>query len=163
MTSKKTVEVTFKKAVEAAAPPLNISYQPGLQALGVYSKKVIQNKSVTGSIDIDKALVRLHASENRWDYGIGYKLTKAKECAVWVEVHGAKIDEVGTLARKVNWLKDYLKQHAPDLWQLTLKSPENLRYVWLGTKNIHLSMNSPAYRRAAQEGITLHGTVLTLP
>lgn len=156
--------MTFKNAVEAANPPLNQAYQPGLQALGAFSKKVPNNKPITGSVDIDSALARMpqHASENRWDYGIGYKPSKA-ECAVWIEVHGANIDEVGTLARKAKWLKNYLRNHAPALWQLTLKSPENLRYVWLGTKSVHLKMNTPAYRRAAMEGITLHGTVLQLP
>lgn len=158
--------MTFEKAVEASDPPLNGAYQPGLQALGGYSKKVSCNaRSVTGSIDIDGTLAKTprHASANRWDYGIGFKLTKSTECAIWIEVHGANIDEVGTLARKAKWLKEYLKQHAPDLWQMTLKSPDNIRYVWLGTKDVHLKMNTPAYRRAAMEGITLHGTVLSLP
>lgn len=161
--------MTFKKAVESSDPPLNQAYQPGLQALKTYSKKILCTRpvdnSITGSVDIDSPLARilLHASANRWDYGVGYKTGNGKECAVWIEVHGANIDEVGTLARKAKWLKDYLRQHAPELWQLTLKSPLNLRYVWLGTKDVHLNMNSPAYRRAAQEGITLHGTVLRLP
>jgi hypothetical protein len=157
--------MTFKKAVEAADPPLNASYQLGLQALGPYSRKVTCGNVVTGSVDIDSALARIpqHASANRWDYGIGYKPSKGKESAVWIEVHGANIDEVGTVARKAKWLKDYLRQHAPELWQLTLKSPENLRYVWLGTKSVHLKMNTPAFRQAAQQGITLHGTVLNLP
>jgi hypothetical protein len=161
--------MTFKKAVESSAPPLNQAYQPGLQALTTYSTKVRcsrpVNVSITGSVDIDSPMARLpqHASANRWDYGVGYKPVKGNECAVWIEVHGANIDEVGTLARKAKWLKDYLRQHAPELWQMTLKSPLDLRYVWLGTKDVHLNMNSPAYRRAAQEGITLHGTVLRLP
>lgn len=159
--------MTFKKAVEAAKPPVNEVYQPGMQALGAFSKKVRPKdaKSVTGSIDIDCALakVRGHASANRWDYGLGYKRDKSKESAVWIEVHGAVIDEVGTLVRKVTWLKGYLKDSAPELWALTLASPEELRYVWLGTKDVHISKNSPDYRRARQAGITLHGTVLNLP
>ena len=157
--------MTFKEAVEAADPPLNQAYQPGLQALKAHSRKIRSDKAITGSVDLDSALEKLpqHATANRWDYGVGYKPAKGKECVVWVEVHGATIDEVGTLARKAKWLKSYLVQHAPALWELTLKSPENLRYVWLGTKDVHLKMNTPAYRRAAQEGITLHGTVLSLP
>ncbi|MDT8440136.1 MAG: hypothetical protein RQ723_00570 [Desulfuromonadales bacterium] len=161
--------MTFKQAVEAADPPVNGVFQPGLQALGQYSRKVTSprkgGKMFTGSIDLDGALAKLRkfATANRWDYGIGYLPVKGRECAVWVEVHGAKDKEVGTLARKAKWLKDYLRQHAPDLWTLTLASPEHLRFVWLGTKNVQLPKNSPAYRRAAQEGITLHGTELRLP
>ena len=161
--------MTFKKAVKSADPPLNDAYQSGLQALKKHSKKIIctrpTSKTITGSVDIDSPLARIpqHASKNRWDYGVGYKPVIGKECTVWIEVHGANIDEVGTLARKAKWLKDYLRQHAPDLWQMTLKSPPNLRYVWLGTKDVHLNMNTPAYRRAAQEGITLRGMVLELP
>jgi alanine-alpha-ketoisovalerate/valine-pyruvate aminotransferase len=161
--------VTFKKAVEEAKSPLDQAYQPGLQALKAYSKKICctrpVNKSITGSVDLDSALAKIkqYASENRWDYGVGYMPSKGRECAVWVEVHGAKDKEVGTLARKARWLKDYLKNHAPELWRLTLASPEGIRFVWLGTKDVHLSKHDPAYRRAAMEGITLHGTTLTLP
>ena len=161
--------MTFKKAIEESKPPLNQAYQPGLQAMGKYSRKVCcvrrENKTLTGSVDVDAALARLpeYASVNRWDYGIGYKPASGNECAVWIEVHGAKDKEVGTLARKAKWLKEYLKQNAPALWKLTLASPETLRFVWLGTKSVHIPKNSPEYKRAAMEGVTLHGTELTLP
>jgi hypothetical protein len=162
--------VRFKEAVEAANPPLNQGYQPGLGALGrKYSQKVQcqrqVSKTITGSVDLDSSLASMpqYANVNRWDYGIGYKPAVGKECAVWVEVHGAVVDEVGTLARKARQLKEYLKHNAPELWAMTLKAPEKMRYVWLGTKDVHLSMTSPGYRRAAMEGITLHGTVLRLP
>ena len=161
--------MTFKKAIEEAKPPLNQAYQSGLQALKAYSNKIRctrpVNKSITGSVDLDSALAKIkqYASENRWDYGVGYSPLKGSECAVWIEVHGAKDKEVGTLARKARCLKAYLKEHAPMLWRLTLASPENLRFVWLGTKDVHISRHDPAYRRAAMEGITLHGTVLNLP
>jgi hypothetical protein len=162
--------VTFKKAVEASTPPLNKAYKPGLQALGDYSKKILcarrpPSKTFSGSVDADRATARipLYAGMNRWDYGIGYKPVKGPECAIWVDVHGAKDKEVGTLARKAKWLKEYLKQNAPELWKMTLNSPEELRFIWLGTKSVHLLKNSPEYRRAKQEGIFLHGTVLSLP
>lgn len=161
--------MTFKEAVNKTKPPVKHAYQTGLQALGPYSKKVQcvrkVGKTVTGSVDLDSTLAQLpeYGSLNRWDYGIGYKPANGHECAVWIEVHGAVVDEVGTLARKAKQLKEFLKHHAPDLWDLTRKAPENMRYVWLGTKDVHLSMTSPGFRRAAQEGITLHGTVLRLP
>jgi len=161
--------VTFKQAVEASNPPLKQAYKPGLQALGAYSKKVQctrqASKTLSGSVDIDSALARLpeYGSVNRWDYGIGYNPPTGKECVVWIEVHGAKDKEVGTLARKAKQLKSYLKQNARELWEMTLKSPENLRFVWVGTKSVHIPKNSPEYKRAAMEGITLVGTVLNLP
>lgn len=161
--------MSFKKAVEAANPPLNQAYQPGLQALKTHSKKIFcirpVSKSITGSVDIDSTLAKIkqYACDNRWDYGVGYRPSKGSECAVWIEVHGAKDKEVGTLARKAQWLKQYLKENAPELWRLTLASPEDFRFVWLGTKNVHLSKHDPLYKRAAMEGITLHGTSLKLP
>ena len=162
--------MTFKKAVESATPPLNTAYQPGLQALSRKHSGKIQctretGATISGSIDIDAALksTQPHASANRWDYGVGYRQTRSGESAIWVEVHGAVSDEVGTLVRKVTWLKNYLKQSAPALWQLTLKSPDTLRFVWLGTKSVHLPKNSPAYKRLNQAGITLAGTALRLP
>ena len=160
----------FKKAVESATPPLNLAYKPGLQALmKAHSRKVCcdraVNNTITGSIDIDAALAKSaqYASENRIDYGIGYKPEKGNECAVWVEVHSANDQEVGTLVRKVQRLKEYLKANAQDLWNLTILSPVELRYVWLGTKNVHLSKNDPAFRRAMQEGITPPRRMLRLP
>lgn len=140
------------------------AYRPGLQALGAYSKKIrlADPKIVTGSVDIDSTLAKTYAASNRWDYGIGLKRSRGKECAVWVEIHGAVVDEVGTLVRKVTWLKDYLKAYAPELWTLTLATPEAVRFVWLGTKDVHLSKNSPGFRRAAQAGIALHGTSVNL-
>jgi len=161
--------VRFKKAVEMAKPPLPHSYRQGLQALQGYAKKVACHRpvkaTITGSVDLDSSLAKEpeHASANRWDYGIGYKPAAGRECTVWIEVHGAKDREIGTVVRKARWLKEYLKHNAPDLWQLTLASPDSLRYVWLGTKGVHIPRHSPEYRRAAQEGITLHGTVLNLP
>lgn len=161
--------MTFNKAVAAAEPPLPQAYRPGLQALKHHAAKVHcsrpSNTSITGSIDLDHALAKIkeYACDNRWDYGIGYQPAKGKECAVWIEVHGAKDKEVGTMARKAHWLKEYLKEHAPALWSLTLASPEGLRFVWLGTKDVHLSKHDPAFRRAAMEGIVLHGTTLKLP
>jgi len=151
--------VNFKKAVEEASPPINQAYRPGLQAMGTYSKKVkcTRNigRTVTGSIDLDGALANLpeYAGLNRWDYGIGYNPSNGKECAVWIEVHSANDQEVGALVRKVKQLKGYLKAHAPKLWKLTLSTPENLRYIWLGTKSVNLSRHDPAFRRAMQEGI----------
>jgi hypothetical protein len=100
---------------------------------------------------------------NRWDYGVGYKPARGSESAVWIEVHGANDKKVGEMVRKAKWLKEYLKANATELWNLTLASPENLRFVWLGTKDVHLGRNSPAYKRAREEGIYLHGTVLNLP
>lgn len=161
--------MTFEKAVSLAKPPLNQAYQAGLQALGDYSKKIQctrePRKTLTGSVDLDSATARIpqYAGMNRWDYGIGYKHANGSESAIWIEVHGAKDKEVGTLARKAQWLKEYLKANAPELWKLTLASPSELRFVWLGTKSVHLNPNSPAYKRARAEGISLRGTMLSLP
>ena len=160
----------FKKAVESAMPPLDQAYQPGLQGLKKSHARKIScdrpvNEAITGSIDIDSALAKTahYASENRMDYGIGYKPAKGNECAVWVEVHSANDQEVGTVVRKVQRLKEYLKANAQELWDLTLQSPVELRYVWLGTKNVHLSKNDPAFKRAMQEGITPPRRMLRLP
>lgn len=134
-----------------------------------HSKKICceraVNITITGSVDIDAALAKTaqYASENRIDYGIVYKPEKGNECAVWIEVHSANDQEVGTLVRKVQRLKEYLKTNAQDLWNLTIQSPVKIRYVWLGTKDVHISKNDPAFRRAMQEGITPPSKMLRLP
>jgi len=162
--------MTFKKAVETSTPPLNMAYQLGMQALGDYSKKIKcarkPNETITGSVDLDSTLARLpeFASANRWDYGLGYLPKKGKECAVWIEVHGAKDKEIGTITRKVKWLKTYLPQYAPKLWAMTLDSPDELRYVWISTNSGLSTRHTKNFRQAAQEGILMKPvSVLTLP
>lgn len=161
--------MSFKKAVESAKPPLSNAYQTGLRAMGTYSKKISCHRSVgktiTGSIDFDGTLAPLpeYASLNRWDYGIGYNPANGRECAIWVEIHSANDQEVGTLVRKVKQLKEYLKSNAPKLWEMTRNAPETFRYVWIGTKSVSLSRHDPAFRRAMQEGISPPKRELVLP
>lgn len=144
----------FKQAV-AATPDVRNCYQPGLQALGNYSTKVEYGDSglLEGSVDIDACTTEKYPQANRWDYAIGYA-----SYAYFVEVHTANDSEVETVARKLQWLKDWLASEAPELQKIKAKP---VAYYWVRSGNKHLKA-SKYVRKAAALGI-FPITKLTLP
>lgn len=148
----------FKKAVEAASPPVDAAYRSGIQALaGSHRKQVICNdpRRLTGSIDLDSALKKLpeHANANRWDYGIGYKPENGPEQVVWVEVHTATEGEVSKILKKLQWLRDWLNGEAEQLNQMTQLTSPDLRFVWIASSNVAIPGNSRKIRVLNQNGI----------
>lgn len=93
---------TFKKAVEAT-PDIAQCYEKGLDA--IQEKNIIKmqdTQKLEGSVFIDECLkqVQQYSQQNRWDYVVGYK-----DHAFYIEVHGAKDDEVKVLIKKLQWVK----------------------------------------------------------
>jgi hypothetical protein len=76
-------------------------YRPGLRALKAAHRRLISrdNSRLTGSIDLDAALINEQPNAPRWDYGIGYQ-HGGDEYAVWVEVHGAQTSKVREVLNK---------------------------------------------------------------
>lgn len=129
------------------------AYHPGLRALGSNSSKVrLGGCNALGSLYLEGAV-----PSARWDYGIGIQRGNATE-AVWVEIHPACTSEVGRVIDKLHWLKDWLRQQAPDLWALT---PSNA-YYWVATNGVHITRDSPQARSLAQAGLTMPRRVLEL-
>ncbi len=135
----------FKEAVEAT-PEIKNCYQPGLQALGSYSTKIelLNNRECNGSVEIDECVRPNYPTANRWDYVVSYK-----SAAYFIEVHSAETSEVSVVLTKLQWLKDWLNEQAPELAKLKAKQP----YYWIQSGKFSIPKTTPQYRRAVQSGI----------
>lgn len=151
--------MTFEEAVKAGPQEIQDAYQPGKQALkGSHREQVScsDSRRLTGSIDLDDALSTApdHAAANRWDYGLGFH-TGTREIAIWIEIHPAAAGEVGTVLRKYEWLRRWLRDEAPALNQLT-PSDASQSFVWLATPaGVLIRPGSHEARRLNQAGISL--------
>ena len=105
-------------------------------------------QSVTGSVEVDQTLLeqRLHPNGNRWDYALGMPHTNASERVVWLEPHHAAGGETATVIRKLVWLKEWLRNEAPNLEKL----PRS--FVWLVT-----TKENPNDRRRRAAEAEKHG------
>ncbi|UQA55528.1 hypothetical protein [Polyangium aurulentum] len=151
-------KASFADAVAAAPQRVASALQKGKQALSKEHRAQVLCKDEarwTGSIDLDAALAKVpeHASANRWDYGLGYQGPEGLESALWVEVHPAETGEVSTVIRKLRWLEDYLPANCPELWALTRKAPEELRFVWVASGRYAILPNSPQLRALRAAGL----------
>lgn len=137
---------TFKAAVKAA-PAIAGAYQPGVQALLPADKRrLLGAERATGSVALDEALRGDFPSSSRWDYGIGLPGGKAEQ-VLWLEVHHAASGETDRVLRKLEWLKGWLRDHAPALDRLPAK------FVWL-LSNVE---SNPNDRRKRQQLAEKHG------
>lgn len=139
--------MTFKQAVEAT-PDLATSFKTGLTALGAYSSKVSvsHTNQLQGSVDIDTATTAKCPNDNRWDYAFAYKGE-----AFFIEVHSANTSEVSTVIKKLQWLKDWLHQQAPEINKLKAKNLPH--FYWIQSKSFAILKTSPQYRTAVQNKI----------
>jgi hypothetical protein len=137
---------TFKEVVQAT-PDIKTCYQEGLQALGKHSKKIIlgETRKCEGSVFIDECATPKDHQGNRWDYVFAYK-----SYAYFVEVHSAYTNEVTTVLRKLQWLKDWLNQRAPELNKIKAKEHP---FYWIQSNNFAIPRHLPEYRRIAQAGL----------
>ena len=144
--------MSFRSAIEKT-PPLAKALKPGLRALGNNSGKIRPSDSsrCEGSVDIDATVKAQYPEDSRWDYALGYGGK-----TYFVEVHTAKTDEVSSVLKKLQWLKDFLARDAPELNQ------EPKSFHWVASGKVAILPNSPQARQLAQKGIKIIGQ-LTLP
>jgi hypothetical protein len=137
----------FKKAVENT-PDIANCYQSGLQPLGKYSKKIelIETTLCSGSVEIDECTKAKYPNDPRWDYALCYNSE-----VFFVEVHTANTSEVGAVLNKLQWLKDWLNNEAPEINKLKAKS--QTPFVWIQSNNFKIPERSSQYRQAIQAGI----------
>ncbi|MEB3310822.1 MAG: hypothetical protein VKJ02_11365 [Snowella sp.] len=135
--------MSFETAINNT-PLLREHLERGLQALGKNSSKVKSKdtQKCEGSVDIDRALALIYSQENRWDYAVGYDGTTH-----FIEVHPADTSEITTMEEKRRWLKDFLRDKAPEL------NEEPKRFHWVATAGVNISKNSTYQRRLALLGI----------
>jgi len=152
--------MTFQNAVEAVND-LSGAYSPGLRALREGDRNRIRcanTRRLSGSVDLDEALRRSHPNDPLWDYGIGWT-TGASDQAIWVEVHPASSGHVADVVKKVTWLKEWLKERATPLLDITR---ENKAYVWLASGGVSLQRGSRQARQLAMAGVSFPVEALLL-
>ena len=147
-TYKPNKKKTFKQAVEAIAD-VHLCYQPG--KLAILNKErakieLLDPRKCGGSLFIDKCLEdqKKYPDENRWDYAIDYE-----GFAYFFEVHTASTKQVSTVLCKLEWLKQWLHTHAPELNALRANVP----FYWVQTNGCHILRNSSEERALLQKGL----------
>lgn len=131
------------------------AFEPGIQALRRHHRALILSPDpnrLTGSIDLDGRLAEQQPNSPRWDYGLGFRLSR-REYAVWVEVHPAQTNRVKGMLNKLRWLRDWLQTDGEPLRRLTRLNGPTCPFVWLASGPIRLPPNSPEARQASQAGI----------
>jgi hypothetical protein len=148
MKNKKIMPLmSFKQAVEAT-PDVATGYNTGLTALGAYKSKisVSDTRLLQGSIDIDDCTREKYPEENRWDYAFAYN-----DEVIFIEVHTANTREVRAVLKKLQWLKDWLNQQAPEINKL--KTKKRPPFYWIQSKGFAIPKTSPQYRLVETSGL----------
>jgi len=143
--------MTFQEAVLNCLL-LRSFYKSGLQALGNHSQCIScgHTRSLTGSVDLDRAMKNHFSESPRWDYGIGFRPPNGKEVALWIEIHPASSTHVDEVLRKLNWLRDWLDKNATALKSLTRGGG----YYWIAADGrIAITRDSPQAKRLARHGL----------
>lgn len=147
--TKKTLApiCAFRMAVEGT-PDVANGYCFGLQALENIDKSAVNLKDkrkVDGSLNIDKETKDLYPNDSRWDYAVGYD-----DKVFFVEVHPANTSNISEMAKKKEWLKNWLQSKAPLLDALPSGHP---RFLWAATESgVHISNQASYMRKLAQLG-----------
>jgi len=152
--------VTAEQAVNAT-PHLNGKWEKGLQALRPEDKpyiKAADTRAITGSVDVDTALVRVDPNANRWDFAIGYQHEdRDSECLYWVELHTARNSQVDVVLRKLRWLLRWLAGDGKALDKFERD------FVWVSSGRTDFTLNGPQRRAFADLALRQTGGSLQIP
>jgi len=121
----------FQRAVKATQAVADAFYT-GIQALEDRDKNLLEDKDLaTGSLALDRTLreAELFPNDNRWDYAIGLSAPKNTERVLWLEPHHAGSGQTDKVIKKLHWLRNWLRDHAPQLEKLR----KDFVFVWLVT------------------------------
>ena len=152
----------FQEAVENT-PNLSGHWKAGLGALRAEDKVHvrIENTStdhLSGSVDIDKALMRLQPNANRWDFAIGYQHENLNEEFIyWVEFHTGSDGQIKKVLAKLEWLKAWLRTDGAEL----NKFPRY--FVWAPSGTTSFTKVAPQLKLLASKGLNYTGSNFTIP
>ena len=152
--------MTFKRAVERT-PHLENALKPGLQALRAQDRPHVAPQDprlLQGSVDVDSALRRRQPNANRWDFAIGYRhANRQADFIYWVEVHTAADKQVRVVLKKLNWLRNWLRNDGNLLDQF------DREFVWVSSGATNFTLDAPQRKQFAQCGLEHKGSVLRIP
>ena len=150
----KRTEVLPKSHLQAAVKGidgLDEHFKKGLGAVkGEYRERITakEPRLFNGSLDIDKAKSKAEPTANRWDYAIEYNGE-----VFFVEVHPGSTSDVSIILKKLEWLKQWLKneEKAIDM----LKTKRATPYFWIHTGACRILKQSSKGKQLAQRGIII--------
>lgn len=152
--------MSFRKAVRDT-PDIAEAFCEGLRALRKADRQHVSAedpKRLRGSVDVDRAVKDKYANASRWDYAVGHQVSnQGREMVYWIEIHPAKDAEVKVVISKLEWLKHWLREKAPEL---------NVMYrefIWLSSGRTSFTLSSPQQKRLALLGLQHKGRVFQIP
>jgi hypothetical protein len=111
-------------------------------------------RELSGSVDVDTALVATLPNAHRWDYVVG-KTAGNVITAHWIEIHPASSTKnIAEVEKKLAWLSEWL--HGNPLGQY----PKYV--VWVASGKCTYNMRSPAIKALAAKGCRFVGGHLML-
>ena len=140
-------KLTFEEAVKST-PDVSGGFCAGVSAFGKYADKikVPDQALIDGSLDIDATTEKFYPNATRWDYAISYDGE-----VFFIEVHSAITSEVARMIKKLQWLKVWLSDKAPEIQKLTTKSKQP--YYWVQSSKCDIPKHTPQYRTIVQNKI----------
>lgn len=138
----------LKVAVEQTAD-VKGNFHTGLNAVRSTERQKIvvpDTRKISGSLDIDTSTQAKYPEDNRWDYAIEYD-----QETFFIEVHPGSTSDVSTVLAKLEWLKKWLKNEAPEINKL---KPKNKKpYHWIYTNKYAILPNSKYAKQLAQKNL----------
>ncbi len=117
------------------------------------SKIKVPNTSLLGgSVNLDEAAKADYPKENRWDYALEYEGK-----TFFIEVHPSFTSEIDCIVKKVEFVKRWLKDIAPEM--LTLPGPGKFYWVSSGSTDLRITPNSPQAQKLARNKIVNVGRI----
>ncbi len=154
--------MTFKGAVEAT-PQIKDAYRPGLQALRKPERKRVSaedDRQLTGSVDLDRAVKDAHPNDRRWDYAVAHRpgnWSRGREIVYWIEIHPATSGDVGDVLAKLAWLRKWLSANSPALHKMRCE------FIWISSGKTSFTAGAPQQRIMAQQGLRHRGRHFRIP
>jgi len=147
-TNMQIPESLLKVAVEQT-DDVKGNFQIGLGAVhGNERQKIVvpDTRCILGSLDIDASTLTKYPQENRWDYAIEYN-----QEVFFIEIHPASTSDVSTVLAKLDWLKGWLKNKAPNI--SALKPKDKQPYHWVYTNKNAILPGSKYAKQLAQKNL----------
>lgn len=139
----------FQIAVENT-PDVKNGFRAGLQAVKNSDRNkvnVTDPRKLQGSLDIDTQVQKKYPQEPRWDYALSYD-----DKLYFFEVHPASTSEVDAVIKKLIWLKDWLKNKAPEINKLQKGVHP---YVWIQSGRYDILDSGKSGKKLAASGIVV--------
>lgn len=136
----------FQIAVENT-PDVKNGFCVGLGAVDSTKVVAANPRKIQGSLDIDGQVKEIYPDKNRWDYALSYD-----DKIYFFEVHPASTSDVATVIKKLTWLKEWLKNKAPQINKL---QKGNQPYTWVPTGSYAILPLGTYAKKLALNGIAV--------